>query len=306
MQVHRGTGQLPDFKNSVITIGTFDGVHKGHRTVIESVVTEAQRIKGTSVLITFDPHPRKVVEPQQRLALINTISEKTELLAETGLDHVVIIPFTKEFADIPADEYIAGFLVKNFHPHTIVIGYDHHFGRNREGNWQLLEKKSHEFHYQLKEISKLTLNEIAISSTKIRRALMCGDVTRANKLLGYSFFFEGRVIHGDKMGRELGYPTANLELTDCDKIRLGEGVYAAWVKIGSEMYKGMLSVGNRPTLPGSEERIEVNLFDFNREIYGQTLRVIVKKYLRAQEKYESLEALKKQLAKDKEDSLAVL
>ena len=306
MQLHRGTGHLPTFKNSVITIGTFDGVHQGHRKIIDSVVDEAKKINGTSILITFDPHPRKVVNPDQPLSLINTIDEKTELLARTGLDHVVIAPFTKEFSELPANDYVEDFLVKNFQPHTIIIGYDHHFGKDRAGNWKLLEEKADVFHYQLKEIPKQALDEVAISSTKIRKALLSGDVEQANRLLGYDFFFEGRVIHGDKVGRKLGYPTANLQLTGADKIRPCDGVYAAYVQLKEKTYKAMMSVGNRPTLPGSDYRVEVNLFDFDGDLYGQTLRVSVKKYLRPQEKYESLEALKQQIEKDKENSLAVL
>jgi riboflavin kinase / FMN adenylyltransferase len=297
---------LPPFKNAVITIGTFDGVHTGHKKIIDALTTEAKTVQGESVIITFDPHPRKIVNPDKPLQLINTLDEKTELLTKTGIDHLVIIPFTHEFSEQTAEEYIRDFLIGNFHPHTIIIGYDHHFGKGRKGNYKLLEEKAPVFNYKLLEIPKHVLDEIGVSSTKIRKALLESDSETANKLLGYNFFFEGKVIEGDKLGRQLGYPTANLEYTDAEKIHLGHGVYAVYVEIGNVRKKGMLSIGNRPTLTNSNERIEVNIFDWDQEIYGQIIRVIVKKYLRPQEKYNSLDELIQQLRKDKEDSLKCL
>jgi riboflavin kinase / FMN adenylyltransferase len=306
MQVHRKMENLPPFKNAVITIGTFDGVHTGHKKIIDALTTEAKTVQGESVIITFDPHPRKIVNPDKPLQLINTLDEKTELLTKTGIDHLVIIPFTHEFSEQTAEEYIRDFLIGNFHPHTIIIGYDHHFGKGRKGNYKLLEEKAPVFNYKLLEIPKHVLDEIGVSSTKIRKALLESDSETANKLLGYNFFFEGKVIEGDKLGRQLGYPTANLEYTDAEKIHLGHGVYAVYVEIGNVRKKGMLSIGNRPTLTNSNERIEVNIFDWDQEIYGQIIRVIVKKYLRPQEKYNSLDELIQQLRKDKEDSLKCL
>lgn len=297
---------LPPFKNAVITIGTFDGVHTGHKKIIDALATEAKAVSGESVIITFEPHPRKIVNPNEPLQLINTLSEKTELLAKTGIDHLVLVPFTAQFADQTAEEYIKNFLIDHFHPATIIIGYDHHFGKGRKGNYKLLEEKAPEFKYRLLEIPKHVLDEIGVSSTKIRKALLESDTETANKLLGYDFFFEGRVIEGDKLGRQLGYPTANLEYTDPEKIHLGHGVYAVYVEIDDVRKKGMLSIGNRPTLTNSNERIEVNIFDWDKEIYGQTIRVIVKKYLRPQEKYNSLEELIQQLHRDKENSLNCL
>ncbi len=306
MLVHRTIENLPPFRNAVITIGTFDGVHEGHKKIIAALIAEAKTINGESVIITFDPHPRKIVEPDKPLQLINTLEEKTELLAKTGIDHLVIVPFTPGFAEQSAEQYIKDFLIDNFHPATIIIGYDHHFGKGRKGNYKLLEEKAPVFNYTLLEIPKHILDEIGVSSTKIRNALLASDIETANKLLGYDFFFEGKVVEGDKLGRQLGYPTANLEYTDKEKIHLGHGVYAVYVEINGVVKKGMLSIGNRPTLLHSDEKIEVNIFDWDEEIYGQTLRVIVKKYLRGQEKYDSLEELIRQLHKDKEDSLSCL
>ena len=306
MQVHRSIENIPTFTNAVITIGTFDGIHTGHKKIIDALVKEAESANGESVIISFDPHPRKIVNPDEHLQLINTIDEKIELLSKTAIDHLVIIPFDKNFAEQTADEYIENFLIGKFHPHTIIIGYDHHFGKGRKGNFMLLAEKADHYGYRLLEIPKYILDEVAVSSTKIRKALLSSDIETANKLLGYEFFFEGRVIKGDQLGREIGYPTANLKYTDPNKIELGDGVYAAFAEVGEQKFKGMLSIGNRPTIQNSDKRIEVNIFDFNEDIYDQIIRVVIKKYLRAQEKYDSLEIMKEQLAKDKLKSLEIL
>jgi riboflavin kinase/FMN adenylyltransferase len=306
MQVHRSIENLPAFKNAVITIGTFDGVHEGHKQIIDALVAEARVIQGESLIITFHPHPRKVIKPDIPLQLINTLDEKIELLSQTGIDHLVVAPFTKEFADQSAEQYIEEFLMGKFHPHSIIIGYDHHFGRERKGNFKLLEDKAPVYNYKLLEIPKHVLDHIAVSSTKIRKAILESKVETANKLLGYSYFFEGLVVEGDKLGRQLGYPTANLVYTDREKIHLGHGVYAVYIEIEGVRKKGMLSIGNRPTLADSDERVEVNIFDWSEEIYEKTIRIIVKNFLRAQEKYNSLEELIQQLHKDKENSLAAL
>src|SRR5436190_12445068 len=212
MQIHRTIETLPQFQNAVITIGTFDGVHAGHRKVIEQLKTEASIVKGETVIITFHPHPRKVVSSTiLGIRLINTLEEKIELLEQAGIDHLVIVPFTDSFANQLASEYIKTFLIEKFHPHTIIIGYDHRFGIDRKGDYLLLEEMASEYNYRLKEIPKQMLDEISISSTKIREALLQGKIEVADKLLGYDFFFSGTVVHGDQMGKKLGYPTANLK-----------------------------------------------------------------------------------------------
>jgi riboflavin kinase / FMN adenylyltransferase len=306
MQVYKGIEELPPFSNSVITIGTFDGVHQGHRKLIKTLVDEAGKVNGESVIITFDPHPRKIINPAEPLQLINTLKEKIELLSTTGVDHLVVVPFTKKFSELPAEEYISHFLVAKFHPHTIIIGYDHHFGRNRQGNIAFLQERGSHYGYELLQISKHTVDEIAISSTRIRDAILSSDIETANKLLGYEYFFEGVVINGSKLGRELGFPTANIEYTNPYKIRLGDGVYAVYVTIDTVQKKGMLSIGNRPTLKDSAMQVEVNIFDFDENIYGKELKISVKKFLRPQEKYVNLEELTKQLYLDKENSLEAL
>ena len=323
MQVHRNIDQLPTFRNAVITIGTFDGVHMGHRQIIDKLKTEAKAINGETVIITFHPHPRRVISSTiLGIRLINTLDEKIELLEQLGIDHLVVVPFTDAFANQPAEEYVKNFLIRRFHPHTIIIGYDHRFGKERKGDYLLLEKMANEFNFILKEIPKHVLEEISISSTRIREALLGSKIEIADKLLGYEFFFSGIVIHGDKLGRKLGYPTANLRIEDEEKITPGNGIYAVYAEIKSQksqvgdsneeeisshaLLKGMMSIGFRPTVDGKQRVIEVNLFDFDKEIYDQQLKVHVKKYLREEVKFDSLEELVKQIDQDKIESLKVL
>lgn len=316
MRVYRDIDHLPSFRNAVITIGTFDGVHQGHRQIIEHLQQEARKVDGETVIITFHPHPRKIVSSAiLGIRLINTLGEKIELLDRTGIDHLAIVPFTEVFANQPAEDYVNNFLMEKFNPHTIIIGYDHRFGRDRQGDYRLLEKMSTSYNYVLKEIPKHMLDEIAISSTNIREAIIHGDIETANKLLGYDFFFEGIVVDGDKLGRKLGYPTANLKLTDEEKIHLGDGIYAVYVEFPinskaqsqkSKLFKGMMSIGFRPTVDAKKRVIEVNIFDFDQDIYGETIRVYVKKYLRAEIKFNNLDDLVRQIGQDKVESLKCL
>ena len=306
MQVHTDIENLPDFNNAVITIGTFDGVHLGHQKIIDALKKECTKIRGESIIITFHPHPKKIVQPDYSLQLLNTLEEKIVLLKNKNIDHLVIVPFTAAFSELSAEAYIEEFLIKKFHPHTIIIGYDHHFGKERKGNLVLLEKEQKKWNYTLIEIPKHILNEIGISSTKIRNAIINSEVEAANYLLGYSFFFSGKVVEGDKIGRKLGFPTANLKYLDDDKIHLGEGVYAVYIEGEGFQKQGMLSIGKRPTLSDVSVRTEVNIFDFDVDIYGQELKVYVKAYLREQVKYNSLEELTQQLHMDKEAALIKL
>ena len=309
MQVHTALNQLPAFKKAVITIGTFDGVHNGHKQVLHALKSTAQSVGGESVLITFDPHPRKVVSSAiLGIRLLNTLEEKKKLLEKEGIDHLVIVPFTEKFANLSATEYIEEFLVAHFHPHTIIMGHDHQFGRNRQGNYALLASKAEQFGYLLKEIPKQVVEDITISSTKIREHLSRAAIAAANQLLGYPFFFSGRVVHGNKIGRTLGYPTANLKIEDPEKIVPGNGIYAVYARPeGSDhLLKGMMSIGFRPTVDGKSRVIEVNIFEFDREIYDELLEVHMVAYLREEKKYESLQGLIEQLGKDKQNSLQVL
>jgi riboflavin kinase / FMN adenylyltransferase len=309
MQIHYHLENLPVFTNAVITIGTFDGIHHGHRLVLSRLVEKAREVKGESILITFHPHPRKVISSAiLGIRLINTLEERLQLLEKMNIDHVVVVPFTEAFGNQTANEYINDFLIKKFQPNTIIIGYDHQFGRDRKGNFNLLQEKSSVYGYELNEIPKHELENISISSTRIREAVLQGEIEKANRLLGYDFFFSGRVVHGNKIGRTIGFPTANLKVEDAEKITPGNGIYAVYaLPEGEEKpLKGMMSIGFRPTVDGKTRVIEVNIFDFNREIYDENLQVFVHKYLRAEVKYESLEALVAQIKLDKENSLAAL
>ncbi len=308
MLVYRNIEQIPLFRNAVLTIGTFDGVHTGHQQVITQMKKRAAEVDGETVIITFDPHPRTVVNAAAGIQLINTLDEKIELLSDMGIDHLVVIPFTEEFAKLSAEDYIAQFLIRNFKPHTMIIGYDHRFGKGRTGNYELLKQQSSIYQYQLQEIPAHVLNSISVSSTRIREAVSAGDMEAARDLLGYYYFFCGKVVEGNKLGRTLGYPTANLEVDEKFKLIPGDGIYAVDVVLLNEpgkRYGGMMSIGFRPTIGLSDRTIEVNIFDFDRMIYGETIKVIVKKYLRPEVKFDSLEALREQLALDKTNSLKV-
>ena len=320
MKVHRDINFLPEFINAAITIGTFDGVHSGHLQIINQLKKEAQINEGQSVIITFDPHPRMVLNAQknqQPIKLLNTLSEKIELLSKQKIDHLVVIPFTVEFSNQSAKAYIADFLVAKFHPKTIIIGYDHHFGKNRSGDYKLLEQYQQEFNYKVKEIPAQVLDHVTISSTKIRQALEEGDTRTANECLGYDYFFEGKVIEGNKLGRTLGYPTANLEIKDPNKLIPADGIYAVNVSLEKEgetvgsfvsesFQPAMMSIGFRPTIGDHKRMIEVNIFDFDENIYGRILRVYVKYFMRKEEKFDNLEELKKQISMDEVNARKLL
>ncbi len=309
MRVHTNINELPVFTNAVITTGTFDGVHRGHQQIIEQLKTEAAAVNGETVIITFHPHPRMVVTPaRQPLSLLNTLAEKTELLRHYGIDHLVVIPFTGEFAEMEAAVYIRDFLVHTFHPHTIVTGYDHKFGHNRQGNYQMLEDFASQYAYTVKEIPGRVLEHSAISSTRIRESLLHGDCAAANELLGYHYFFSGKVVKGNQLGRTIGYPTANLVVEDAHKLIPANGVYAVELKITDSpdtVYKGMMNIGTRPTVNGTTQVTEVNIFDFDRDIYGEMVTVYLGQHLRSEVKFSGLEELKLQLGKDKEEALGV-
>jgi riboflavin kinase / FMN adenylyltransferase len=308
MKVYTNIQELPVFKNAVLTIGTFDGVHIGHQKVIQQLLTEAEHTGGTAVVITFFPHPKQVVAGSSAqpgagsgIHLLNTPSEKYELLHRQGIEHVVVVPFDEAFANQPAIAYIRDFLVKRFCPHTIIIGYDHRFGNNRQGDYHLLEAEAPQNGYIVKEIPQHILKDITISSTKIRAALLSGDINTAEEYLGYPYFFSGKVVKGNQLGRTIGYPTANLFIEDEKKLVPANGVYAVKILLNEReiVYHGMMNIGMRPTVDGTKRMIEVNIFDFDEMIYDSTLKVTLVKYLRNEIKFNGLEALTAQLAKDK-------
>ena len=305
MHVYTNIDQLPAFKNAVITIGTFDGVHQGHVQIIKQLVNEANAVDGTPVVITFYPHPKQVIGTGKPVFILNTPHEKYQLLHAHGITHIVCVSFNKEFAEQSAGDYIKNFLADKFHPHTIIIGYDHRFGMDRKGDYHLLENESVKYGFIVKEIPEQVLKSVVISSTKIREALHTGAIDTANEFLGYPYSITGKVVAGKKLGRTLGYPTANLEIADKNKLIPALGIYA--VKVRSEVvpgdFIGMMSIGTNPTVDGKERTLEVNIFDFDNDIYGTSLEVSFIKRLRNEEKFNSLEDLKEQIGRDKVEAL---
>lgn len=307
MQVHYSIAQLPLFDKAVVTIGTFDGVHVGHRQIIDQLTQRAAAIGGESVIITFHPHPRVVVQQQQPpIGLLTTLDEKLQLLARLGVDHTVVVPFDDVFAQQSAQAYVKHFLWEKFKPNTVIIGYDHKFGKGRSGDFQLLQQYGERLGFAVQEISEQVLNEVIISSTRVRKALLESDITAANTYLGYPYFFNGVVVTGNKLGRTIGYPTANLHIKEGEKLVPGNGVYAVTIAWNQRLLQGMMNIGVRPTVDGSKRTIEVNIFDFNQDIYDEYLTVNVYQRLRGEIKFSGLPALQAQLAQDAIDAKQVL
>jgi len=307
MRVFKDLDQLPAFINSVITIGTFDGVHLGHQKLIERIKLLSEQIEGESILITFHPHPRIVINPEDKsLRLLNTIDEKIALLEQYGVDNLVIVPFSRAFSEQSPEDYINKFLVRNFHPKYIVIGYDHKFGKNRAGDFKLLEKMKVEYGYEMEEITKETLDDIGISSTKIRTALSEGDIKLANELSGHNYTLSGTVVRGLQNGRKLGFPTANIQVNDEYKLVPQTGIYAVYVYCEGKKYTGMLSIGFNPTFEGKEQTIEVNILDFNKDIYGENLTLEFVDFIRNEKKFESIDALIEEIKNDEKITRAII
>ena len=301
MSVFYHISELSSLTNSIVTIGTFDGVHLGHQKIIKRLVELKQKQGGEIVLFTFDPHPRKVLFPEQKdLKLITTTQEKCEILKLFGVDFVLVYPFTKEFSKMQAQDYISDIIVKGLKTKTLVIGYDHRFGSNREGTIDTLKELSNIYNFEVEEIPAQEINQLNVSSTRIRKAIEEGDVQTANDFLGYSFFITGTVVKGKQLGRTIGYPTANIFIENADKLIPKIGVYAVNVIYKGITYQGMLNIGTNPTTDlDNKIKIEVNIFDFNQDIYGETLKIEFVKWIRNEEKFANLDELKQALAYDK-------
>jgi len=301
MKVFRSLDNLPLFRNAVVTLGTFDGVHAGHRILIESITAEAKRLGGESVLLTFDKHPRTVIRPDEtEPKLLTTSDEKITLLESLGVDNLVVIPFTKEFSQLSARDYVSDFLVKLFHPSVIVIGYNHRFGHHRDGSIELLQKLAPENKFTVKEINKQLVNDIAVSSTRIRVALEEGDIATANELLGYEYTLNGLVVKGDQRGRTIGFPTANVKSSSEHKLVPARGVYITMTAVDGHEHRSMTNIGIRPTVGGTLEHVETHLIAYDGDLYGQNVTLHFHKRLRDEQKFNGIDALKSQLEKDKE------
>lgn len=305
MKIYHHISDFTKLDNAVAAIGTFDGVHYGHRKIINRLCELAKATGGESVIVTFFPHPRLIIDPEnQNLKMINTIAEKAALLEELGVDHLIITPFTRDFSNLTAEEYIKDVLVGTIGIKNLIVGYDHRFGKDRKGGMAELIKYAEPLGYQVEEIPEQDIHDVSVSSTKIRKALLEGDVALAREFLGYNFSVYGRVIKGDKIGRTIGFPTANIFIEESYKLIPSDGIYAVTIGMNSQSYKGMAYIGQRPTINGMTRNIEVNIFDFNQEIYGQYVTMYFMEFLRHDVKFTGLEALKEQLKKDKEDTIA--
>lgn len=301
MHVYHQISELSGLTNSIVTIGTFDGVHLGHQKIIKRLVELKNKQGGEIVVFTFDPHPRKVLFPEQKdLKLITLTDEKCEVLKHFGVDHVLVFPFTKEFSQMQANDYIADVIVKGLKTKTLVIGYDHRFGSNREGSIETLKQFATTHQFNVEEIPAQEINQLNVSSTRIRKAIEEGDIQTANDFLGYSFFITGKVVKGKQLGRTIGYPTANISIGNEDKLIPKIGVYAVNVMLGKQSYKGMLNIGTNPTTDLDDNiKIEVNIFDFDQDIYGDNIKIEFVKRIRNEEKFTNLDELKQALANDK-------
>lgn len=307
MKIYSNLNDIPQLTRAVVTIGSFDGVHFGHRKILDRVKQLARHVQGESVVITFHPHPRLVLYPNDTsLRLLTTAHEKVQLLEEYGIDHVFVIPFDQAFAEQTPHEYIEKFLLEKFTPRYIVIGYDHQFGKNREGNIDWLRKYEQPDEFEVVEIKPQEVEDIAISSTKIRKALFKGEVAKANHWLCTPYRLSGLVTHGQGLGRTLGFPTANLEVQQPWKLIPGDGIYAVYIYKGTQKYQGMLYIGSRPSIKDQDERvIEVNLFDFTGDLYGEQLTLEFVARIRGDATFDTLDALKLQLQEDRETTLQI-
>ncbi len=300
MKVYRSLDELPQIKNAIVTQGTFDGVHTAHKTIISRLKELARKHKGETVLMTFEPHPRMVLYPDDHgLKLLHSLDEKTEALEKAGVDHLIIIPFTREFSRLSSLQFIRDIIVNRIGTKILVIGYNHRFGKNREGAFEHLKEYSGLYGFEVEEIPPQEIDHLSISSTRIRKALEEGDVSTAEKYLGRPYSIHGVVEKGKQLGRKIGYPTANIRVSDPNKLVPADGVYAVRVNVNGMMYDGMLNCGFRPTVDGKRHATEVNIFDFENEIYNQDITVFYVDKLREEKRFNGLEELKKQLETDK-------
>ncbi|MDO6810117.1 bifunctional riboflavin kinase/FAD synthetase [Zobellia galactanivorans] len=291
---------------TAITIGTFDGVHIGHREILERLIKTAVALNLKSTVLTFFPHPRMVLQKDTNIKLLNTIAEKTKILEALGLDLLIIHPFTQEFSRLSATEFVRDNLVNQLHTKKIIIGYDHRFGRNRNANITDLRAFGSTFNFEVEEISAQEIDAVSVSSTKIRKALEAGDIATANTYLGYNYMLTGSIQKGKGLGRQIGFPTANLHIPETYKLVPKNGVYVVQSNLMGKTVFGMMNIGYNPTVEGKEKTIEINFFDFDQDLYGQELQIDILHRIRDEHKFESVEALKRQLEKDKQTSFSLI
>ncbi len=288
---------------SVVTIGTFDGVHIGHKKILEKIIQSSKELNCESVVLTFFPHPRMVLQENSEVKLLNTVKEKTELLQQIGIDNLIIHPFDKEFSRLTAEEFVKNILVDQLNVQKIIIGHDHRFGKNRTADIDDLILYGKDYGFEVEQISAQEINDNAVSSTKIRNAILDGNCSLTKSYLGYNYFFSGKVVQGKQLGRTIGFPTANIQIEEDYKLIPKNGVYSVKSTINNTTFFGMMNIGIRPTIDGEKQTIEVHIFDFEATIYNKIITIELLEFIREEKKFESLEALKIQLNSDKETAL---
>ena len=301
---------IEDFKkvpNAVVTIGTFDGVHRGHQEILRNMVNRAKEIGGESVVVTFYPHPRQVLSHDSGIRFISTQEEKIAHLEALGIDNLIIIKFTKEFAAIPSEDFIKDYLVKNIQPAVLIIGYDHHFGKGRTGDFGMLYELGSQYHFKVEKIQEQDVDNVAVSSTKIRHYLENGDIKHANMLLGYEFSYTGKVVHGQQVGHKMGYPTANIEVAEEFQLIEKQGVYATFAEIDGKSYPAMTYIGKRPTMEDNRpQSIETHIISFDGTLYDKEIKIRFVDFVRDDKKFDNFEALKRQIGIDEQQIINIL
>lgn len=303
MKIYNSIQEFTSDNKTIATLGTFDGVHKGHKTILEKLTKSSKNSGHDSVVLTFFPHPRMVLQQNTGIELLNTMKEKAFLLDECGINNLIVHPFDKAFSRLTAEDFVKTVLVEKLNISKIIIGYDHRFGRNRTATIDDLIYFGEQYGFEVEQISALEVNEVSVSSTKIRNALNEGDITTANEFLGYNYFITGKVVKGEQRGRTIGFPTANIAIAEDYKLIPANGVYIASAEIDGITVNGMMNIGNRPTVDGTNQSIEIHFFDLNKDLYNKELKVSLHKRLRNEEKFASVEALKQQLIEDKTAAL---
>ncbi|WP_109832583.1 bifunctional riboflavin kinase/FAD synthetase [Reichenbachiella versicolor] len=307
MKIIYGIEDIPSIEGAVVTSGTFDGVHFGHQKILRQVVEHAKKSNGKSVVLTFWPHPRFVLsDGKSDLKLLSTFDEKAQLLEQVGIDYLIQINFTKEFSQLSSEEFIQGILVDKIGTKELVIGYDHRFGKNRTGGFDYLKENSGNYGFNVEEIKRQDIDHVGVSSTKVREALLFGAVDHANHYLGRNYSLTGKVVEGQKVGKSIGFPTANIEIKETYKLVPKDGVYAVNVEVAGQVWEGMLNIGERPTIEGAGRSIEVNIFDMDQDIYNEEIKVSFIKRIRDEKKFEGVELLKAQLKDDLDSAKEIL
>ena len=307
MKIYYDINDFEQVPHAVVTIGTFDGVHRGHQEILRNMVNRAKEIGGESVVVTFYPHPRQVLSHDSGIRFISTQEEKIAHLEALGIDNLIIIKFTKEFAAIPSEDFIKDYLVKNIQPAVLIIGYDHHFGKGRTGDFGMLYELGSQYHFKVEKIQEQDVDNVAVSSTKIRHYLENGDIKHANMLLGYEYSYIGKVVHGQQVGHKMGYPTANIEVAEEFQLIEKQGVYATFAEIDGKSYPAMTYIGKRPTMEDNRpQSIETHIISFDGTLYDKEIKIRFVDFVRDDKKFDNFEALKRQIGIDEQQIINIL